>query len=508
MLSAPYAERARAWARQAPPLGPTVLATIALLGAVAYAFAIVHVQDPIVLLPLAAAIVVLGIWAQPVIGLYVVFAGAILLEQFVLVGVDPITQTKFFVNISAYSPLPIRLSLADLIMLLAGAAFLVRRHDRERLRIGALGLAVLGYVGAFMLGTVIGAARGGVWNTEVALAELKAPMQLAMAYFLTANLVRDRGQLTVFVWLFVLGSAVKAFQTILNHQAASDLPYDLRTIIAHEDVVFMGAAVMLALVALLLGHRSRLVFTLLALQPLFLIAELLAYRRVAFIALGVMFLAVVLMAAIARPRRTAVLVGIVTVGLGLYLVSFWDATGPAAEPLRALRSVVDASSTDLEDQASSAWRDVEHQNIAYTIRQLPITGVGVGQRYLFEREPAENSFIYWRFITHDALLWLWLKAGALGAFALWFLVARAVLLGTSLFRRVQEPSLRWYVTLPVLLVLAQVVFSSVDLGLTYSRTMIVLGASLGLAAFVAGEHARSSASGASQLRDGCALNTP
>jgi len=106
------------------------------------------------------------------------------------------------------------------------------------------------------------------------------------------------------------------------------------------------------------------------------------------------------------------------------------------------------------------------------------------------------------------VLWLWLKAGAFGAFALWFLVTRAVLLGTSLFRRVQEPSLRWYVTLPVLLVLAQVVFSSVDLGLTYSRTMIVLGASLGLAAFVAEEHARSSATGASQQRDGCALNTP
>jgi len=472
-----------------PPLPRTVLATIALLGAIAYSFAIVRFQgDPIVLLPLAAAIVALGIWIQPVIGLYVVFAGAILLEQFILVGVNPVTQTKFFVNISAYSPIPIRLSVADLVMLLAGAAFLVRPRGQERLRMGALGLAVLGYVGAFLLGIVIGAARGGAMNMEVALAELKAPIQLGIAYFLTANLVRDRAQLTVFAWLFVLGSAVKAFQTILNHQAASDLPYDLRTIIAHEDVVFMGAAVMLALVALLLGHRSRLVLVLFALQPLFLIAELLAYRRVAFIALGVMFLAVVLMAAFTRPTRAAMFVAIVAVGLGLYLVSFWDATGPAAEPLRALRSVVDASSTDLVDQNSSAWRDIEHQNIAYTIRQLPITGVGIGQRYLIEREPAENSFIYWRFITHDALLWLWLKAGPLGAFALWFLVARAVLVGTSLFRRVQEPSLRWIVTLPVLLVLAQVVFSSVDLGLTYSRTMIVLGTSLGLVSFIAQEH--------------------
>ena len=51
--------------------------------------------------------------------------------------------------------------------------------------------------------------------------------------------------------------------------------------------------------------------------------------------------------------------------------------------------------------------------------------------------------------------------------------------------------LRWAVVLPVALVVTQVVFSSVDLGLTYSRTMIVLGTSLGVLAFVADEHSRT-----------------
>jgi len=37
---------------------------------------------------------------------------------------------------------------------------------------------------------------------------------------------------------------------------------------------------------------------------------------------------------------------------------------------------------------------------------------------------------------------------------------------------------------PVVLIAIQVVFSSVDLGLTYSRTMIVLGVSLGLTAYL------------------------
>jgi len=455
------------------------------------------------LLPLAGAIVVLGICAYPTLGLFVLFASAILFEQVRLSGIEPpITETKFFVNINAYTPLPIRLSIPDLLMLLTGVALAARRFGatHQRLRMGAFGWAVLGYVGVFVLGTVIGVARGASWNADVALTESRAPVQLALAYFLTANLVREHRQLSVFLWLFVLVSAVKAVQILGNGQAAADLSYTLRTISSHEDVIFIGDAIALALVAVLVGHRSRLVFVLFALQPLFVVAEFVAYRRVGLIALAVMCLVIMLMALFTRPRRAAVLGALACVGLGLYLLIFWDATGPAAEPLRAMRSVVDASATSLVDQASNAFRDTEHENIGYTIRELPLTGVGVGQRYLFERDVADISFPYWRFITHDALLWLWLKAGPLGAFALWFLVARAVLVGSDLFRRLSAPALQWVVALPVTLVVLQVVFSSVDLGLTYSRTMIVLGTSLGLAAFVA-EEQQTKTTSASQWPD-------
>ena len=494
-FASPAVDRTPAAGRFPAPSRSSILASVALLGAAAYAFAIVDSRgDTLLLLPLAGAIVVLGICAHPVIGLFVLFGAAILLEQFTPVSIVPITQTKFFVNINAYTPLPIRLSVADLVMLLTIAALLVGRRglSGERLRMGAFGWAVLGYVGVFMLGTVIGVARGGSWNVDVALAEIRAPVQLGVAYFLAANLVRDRAQLFGFIGLFVLMASVKAVQTVLSYQEASTLSYSLRTIISHEDVVFIGAALALALAAVVLGHRSRLVNLLLALLPLFLIAEFVAYRRVGLIALSVTILAIVILALFTHPRRAAAFMALSTLGLAVYLVTFWDATGPAAEPLRAMRSVFDASATSLVDQYSSAWRDIEHQNIGYTISELPLTGVGVGQRYLFEREATDIPFNYWRFITHDALLWLWLKAGPLGAFALWFLVARAVLVGASLFRRIREPSLRWAVALPIALVVSQVVFSSVDLGLTYSRTMIVLGTSLGLAAFVAEEHTRSS----------------
>jgi len=471
---------------------------LALAVATAYAVAIIRSGgDALLVVPLVGAIVVLGAFAHPAIGLYVLFGSAIMLEQFTIEGgIAPITSTQFFVNINAYTPIPIRLSVADLLMMLTLAALLVERlrSKSARLHAGVFGWAVLGYVSAFVVGTVIGVARGGAWNADVALAELRAPFQLGLMYFLAVNLVRDRRQLSIFMWLFVLAASVKAVQTILNFQEAANLPYTLRTFITHEDVVFIGVAIALALVAVLVGVRTRVARLLLALQPLLLIAEMVANRRVGLIALGVTLIAITLLCLFTHPRRAAGVVVVASVVLAGYAVLVWDAEGPAAEPLRALRSVFDASATSLVDQKSSAWRDIEHENIAFTMRQVPLTGVGVGQRYFFEREPDEvTGFPYWRFITHDALLWLWLKAGPFGAFALWFLVARAMLVGAALFRRVGEPSLRMVIALPVALIVTQIVFSSVDLGLTYSRTMIVLGASLGLVAFLAERHAPSRA---------------
>ena len=42
-----------------------------------------------------------------------------------------------------------------------------------------------------------------------------------------------------------------------------------------------------------------------------------------------------------------------------------------------------------------------------------------------------------------------------------------------------------FLLVPVALVVIQVIFSSVDLGLTYSRNMIVLGVALGLTVYLA-----------------------
>jgi hypothetical protein len=177
-----------------------------------------------------------------------------------------------------------------------------------------------------------------------------------------------------------------------------------------------------------------------------------------------------------------------------YVGLFWDATGPVAEPVRAVRSVVDPSSVSARDQSSSAWRQIENRNIAFTMGRLPLTGVGLGEKYLVHVQPPPlYDFIYWQYITHNALLWLWLKAGPVAAFALWATVARALLVGSAIFVRGRDRRVRWVAALPVALVVSQILFSAVDLGLTYSRSMLVLGAVLGLLTYL-GDRASPGAS--------------
>jgi hypothetical protein len=470
----------------------TVLAACAVGAAALLAIVVILSEGDLkIAAPLVVALVAIAIVAHPIVGVYVLLGAALALEQYPILGIDPLTaQTRFFQNLSAYSVIPLRLSVADLLMLLTFGS-LMRRSAAERLtyRMGPFGRAIAVYGAAFAIGTVIGVARGA-WDADSAFAELRGPLYLCASYFVAANVIRSRTHVVTLLWVFVAVVGAKSLQGIFNYQVAQALPYGVDTVTSHEDVVFFDAAIAYAVLAVILGLRHKLVYALLAVQPLIMLAELLTQRRVAFVALGAAMFAVTLLVFAVMPRRGLLVAVAGLLSLGMYVAIFSEDTGPLGEPARAARSVIDPSSVQYRDQLSNAWRDIEDRNIEYTIKQLPLTGVGVGQEYLFHEEPPRLwGFAYWRYMTHNAVLWLWLKAGPLGAFALWFLAARVLLLGTRWVVQLQDRWLRWVAAFPVVLLICQIVFSSVDLGLTYSRTMIVLGMVLGIGAFLAQAHA-------------------
>ncbi len=494
--SGAYARPARAWRLLA--------CTGALLLAVAYTAAMWRFGVQLGLVaPLVVALLAAVVLARPLIGLCLIVGGALLFEQWGIAGVTPITyELRFFENLSSYTELPLRLSLADLLILLVIASWLVRRVGTAgaRVRGGPLAWPVLAYGAVFILGLGIGIARGGSWNDLAALAELRAPIHLCALYFLTANLVRTPRDASILLWVLVALVAVKAAQGVWNFLELRDSGVPFEAVTSHEEVVFFGLVPILALASLVLRVRSNLGRWLVLLTPPVLVVELLSQRRVGFIALAVGIAMTVLFLAAEHPRRTALVIGISALVLSAYGALAWNAEGTIGQPLRAVRTVVAPEELSARDRQSNYWRDIENVNIAFTISQLPFTGVGLGQQYLFVQEPPPlGDFIYWRYMTHNAVYWLWLKAGVLGFLALWFLVAQAILVGGALFRRLRLPELKLIALLPVTLIGMQVVYSSVDLGLSYSRPMIVLGMALGLLAPLAArasEEASAPAEGA------------
>lgn len=465
------------------------VAAIALGLAVAYAIAIVSTNGASLLLaPIAAAFVVIAVLYRPVVGVYLTIGSAILFEQYAITGVYPLTaQVHFFQNLSAFTPIPIRLSLSDLLMVLTLVSMLARQalHLRPPLRLGPFGGGIKVFAGVFLLAIVIGVVRGPGWDIDAGLQEMRAVSQMLVAYFLAVNLIRTRAQLSVVAWLLVLCVGVKGVQAILNWQSAQSAGLDLDAVTGHEDVIFFDVALAILAVMAVTRVRTRLTTALLFIAPVVVTAELLTERRVAFVALGAVLAAVGLLSLASDPRRGLVFATAMALALGAYLAVFWDDTGPLGQPARAVRGVVEPSSLSGRDTQSNHWRDIENRNIAFTVRELPLTGVGIGQQYLFREEPpplGSPKFFYWRNFTHNAALWPWLKAGVLGAFAFWFLAARVLLLGSAMYARVRDPELRWVAAVPVTIVIVWITYAGVEPAFTNSRTLIALGVLLALTA--------------------------
>jgi hypothetical protein len=462
---------------------------LVLAAVVAAAIVATDGRTPLVVL-LPIALVTLAVVARPITGVYIVFASAILFEQYEIVGITPITtQFHIFQNISGYTDIPLRLSAADVLMLLTLASFAARR--RGAFRVGSFGKPIGLFLAAFGVGLVIGMARGTGWDPNAVFQELRGgPGQMCLMYLLTVNLVRDRQQVTVLTWELVVLIGVKSLEAILNYQQAQSLGLKLEAVTGHEDIIFFDLVIALLALVVAMRARTRLTYALLVVVPLAIGAELVTERRVAFVALGMALVVVALLYLTdGRVRRALILGTMAALVMTGYLIAFWDDSGPLGQPARAISGLIDPSSLSERDLNSNHWRDIENRNISFTIQQLPLTGVGVGQQYLFREEPpslGDAKYFFWRNITHNTLLWFWLKAGPLGAFALWFLVARVLLLGSTWYVRLRGSDLRWVVALPVMATVVWVMFAAVEPAMTFSRGLIVLGALIGVGSSVAG----------------------
>jgi O-antigen ligase len=432
----------------------------------------------------ALLLIVLGGWmVRPVVALH-------LTVFFVLVG-DSVTapwypMAKNFSSRESVLYLAERLTLSpiDLTLGFAVACLLLRRiATQSPLVKGPLLRPLLVFTGFVVLGFVYGIARGG--SSRVAVFEVRPLLYLPIVYVLASNLCRTARQYRRLLWTAMGAVLCNSLLSLyyyggLSHSTKSSL----ESLGEHGAGVGMNTLFVLLIgTCLLRGNstRSRCVLILMAIPVGWV--YFLSNRRAAVIGLlaGLALLSVILFWR--QPRTFWKVVPVVSVLVVAYVAAFWNSKSSAGFPAQAIKSVISPNSLSARDQSSDLYRQIENNDLNFTIRQTKVMGVGFGNPFYqpFPLPDLGSAFEFRNFIPHNSILWIWLQTGFSGFVAMMYMLGRALMVGASKIRRVTDAPDIMAVTAAVLFIAMYSVFTYVDIAWD-ARNMVLLGVALALCA--------------------------
>ena len=446
----------------------------------------------VVLIP----IVVGWLWRQPVRGLYVLFAAAVIQEtQFsgVSFADDLGAYTPFFQDVATWTHTQnIPFSVAEVWMALVLLFWLLKGVAAHRLdfRRGTL-LRPLGlYMAMVLVGELHGLSGGG--DFRLSLWEVRGQVYLFIAYLLACQLIRDRRQVDRLLLLLLLGAGLKGVQGTARYFVSLQGHLGgVEAIFPHEQSFFFNAFFCQTVILFLYGHpcagtRRRLKRVSLALLPFVIIADLANQRRAAILALGVALVLILALTALAYPPRRRAMVAVLLVLMAAlipyYLIERYKG-GLIAQPARAISSIYEPDSRDL---SSNTYRTNEDANLLFTMRTSPIIGYGFGKTFLTPYPLADisGSYGFWNLLPHNSILWIWMRMGSLGYLLFWLLIAGALAQAGQLLRRIHDPPAKGLALLILVLLVQDIIVSYLDLQWTNYRNALVVGVLFALLSFI------------------------
>ncbi len=336
------------------------------------------------------------------------------------------------------------------------------------------------YLGGVLLAEVIGLARGlplAPWK----LRNLLHPVALAL-FFLTAfRAERDRLAVGRIV---VLAAVLRAIQAVVVQRIAiAETGGRLAHATSHGDSVLFALAMFL-LVADLAERpdRRRLVRAALIL-PLLLLGGMENNRRLLWVMVGSALVAWYLVSPmkgwkrmLTRGMALALPVVVLYVGVG------WNRGGRIFSPVQTLRGVSDTS-TD----RSAFWREVENWNIAMSLRERPILGVGLGGEYteIMANDDVSVGFKEYREWPHNTVLGQLLLMGLFGFTAVWLLPSLVVFLSVRSYRMAGTGEQRVAAAACVAAVIACQILAWGDTGAHFPQYKVVMGLAIAISARLA-----------------------
>jgi len=289
---------------------------------------------------------------------------------------------------------------------------------------------LMAFTAFLFVGLGYGLSRGGSKN--VALWEIRPILYLPLLYLLVTNIFRRREQYQRLYWTIMAATAINAVVALIFRRSLTKAKLaSMESLVQHGATLPMNAMFVFIAGAWLFRGASRakrIALPVIAL-PVVLV-YLLSQRRAAIVALIAAVL--VLFAVLFRTHRRVffrLAPGVLVIG-GLYTAAFWNASGSLGFPAQAVKSVIAPSSLSTRDQSSDYYRVVETSDVLYTIRSNPLGGIGFGQKFYRPTPlPEISSFLLSDYMSHNSILWIWMKAGIGGFLAMLYLFGTVMRVG-------------------------------------------------------------------------------
>ena len=420
------------------------------------------------------------------LGVYLMLAAALLLEQFQIFGIKDLVAQKipFFLNLNQTTGVgALVLNPVELLMGLMVVLWFLRAVVSREWRLHPVpnGGVVALFLAMLIFFTTFGLARGGDWRAS--LWEIRALFYLCGMYVLTSQLIRTRRQVRVCIWIVLAAVAVKGLQGLWRYTVTlnGDLT-GIRAITGHEDALFFSTVFVLLAALYFLGHRSRQLGFGLAFLPITFFTFLLAQRRVVYGALGFSLVVMVAMLPRGRKIRAVKVLGPLAVLLLVYVGVFWNSGSRLGMPAQKIKSVfVDQQGS--EDESSNFYREAELVNLKETLRRHPF-GIGFGNKYDIIIPLDKVDFPLWDYIPHNCIYWIWVNTGFIGFLIFWLFFGTAIIRAVLDYRSMRDPYFKAITLMALTFMASQLIVAYYDLQITFFRNMLYLGTAMAIAASV------------------------
>ncbi len=372
----------------------------------------------------------------------------------------------------SFSPLELTI-VWTLVMWFARAA----NERRLRIHFGPLFWPATVFLVFNAIGLIYGLANGG--NRVIALWEVRAIFYLPLMLFLTGNLIETRSQLNTLVWVATLALFAKGVAGVWYvHDVLKWELEGVERIAEHAMSIHFNFFFVLLIAAWLYRDSATRRFTMILMAPYVLFSLIANFRRAGFLTLGIAIGLIVLLLYIENRRLFYLIAPTSALALVAYLVVFWNNQGPLGILARAVRSVIGQPSA--RDAASNIYRDLENINIMFTIRTSPLTGIGFGNKfYMLVPMPDISFFEWWEYITHNSIMWVWMKIGVIGFYSLMLLLALTMVYGARMVRLMPRGQLRGFALAATLYIFTHFVYAYVDMSWE-GGSMVFVGTMMGV----------------------------